>query len=410
MAERCFRLSVSPEAAPEVRRVLELGGRSSLAELHGVILRAYDLTGPEARELYGFFTSGRFWDAASAYLDPRVEGRRADRALLFRLNLRVDSRIAYLLGFERERRFVVSVLDVTEVTAPVAEPRVIEQEGDLASLPDVPPAELAEQDPPELSGLVQLAEAFLDVDDQLEPYADALAAARARSEPWDNEELLGEGLEAFKASAPAPRALPIEALTIFRTAAREALQLVEALRGQRRVFGQLDDWLLSRALGPRLLDLPRSLSLVGETELGLSLARAMTFIDPELLKGDIAVILAEAGRRDAALAQVDALLTDARDVALVEAKAGDTYRALGEPASAEAYYRRALEAAKAPSERLHALLRLVTCLTDSGRDAEASALLAQARQEREPEPKPAVGRNEPCPCGSGKKYKKCHGA
>ena len=23
---------------------------------------------------------------------------------------------------------------------------------------------------------------------------------------------------------------------------------------------------------------------------------------------------------------------------------------------------------------------------------------------------PKVGRNEPCPCGSGKKFKKCHGA
>ena len=23
---------------------------------------------------------------------------------------------------------------------------------------------------------------------------------------------------------------------------------------------------------------------------------------------------------------------------------------------------------------------------------------------------PQVGRNDPCPCGSGKKYKKCHGA
>jgi len=23
---------------------------------------------------------------------------------------------------------------------------------------------------------------------------------------------------------------------------------------------------------------------------------------------------------------------------------------------------------------------------------------------------PKVGRNEPCPCGSGQKYKKCHGA
>src|SRR5436190_7166712 len=33
-------------------------------------------------------------------------------------------------------------------------------------------------------------------------------------------------------------------------------------------------------------------------------------------------------------------------------------------------------------------------------------------QEAEPPPAPAgkVGRNDPCPCGSGKKYKKCHGA
>ncbi|WP_415164049.1 SEC-C metal-binding domain-containing protein, partial [Ottowia sp.] len=23
---------------------------------------------------------------------------------------------------------------------------------------------------------------------------------------------------------------------------------------------------------------------------------------------------------------------------------------------------------------------------------------------------PRVGRNDPCPCGSGKKYKQCHGA
>jgi uncharacterized protein YchJ len=30
------------------------------------------------------------------------------------------------------------------------------------------------------------------------------------------------------------------------------------------------------------------------------------------------------------------------------------------------------------------------------------------RQVRRDEPK--VGRNDPCPCGSGKKYKKCHGA
>ena len=30
------------------------------------------------------------------------------------------------------------------------------------------------------------------------------------------------------------------------------------------------------------------------------------------------------------------------------------------------------------------------------------------RQVKRDEPK--VGRNDPCPCGSGRKYKKCHGA
>jgi uncharacterized protein YecA (UPF0149 family) len=36
----------------------------------------------------------------------------------------------------------------------------------------------------------------------------------------------------------------------------------------------------------------------------------------------------------------------------------------------------------------------------------------EAEEEAAPPPKPASstpGRNDPCPCGSGKKYKKCHG-
>jgi preprotein translocase subunit SecA len=38
---------------------------------------------------------------------------------------------------------------------------------------------------------------------------------------------------------------------------------------------------------------------------------------------------------------------------------------------------------------------------------QAQTLAAQASA---PQPAwPSVGRNEPCPCGSGKKYKQCHG-
>src|SRR6478735_5830058 len=34
---------------------------------------------------------------------------------------------------------------------------------------------------------------------------------------------------------------------------------------------------------------------------------------------------------------------------------------------------------------------------------------AEAKGETVRRDKPKVGRNDPCPCGSGKKYKKCHG-
>ncbi len=33
-----------------------------------------------------------------------------------------------------------------------------------------------------------------------------------------------------------------------------------------------------------------------------------------------------------------------------------------------------------------------------------------AALKRQASAKGKVGRNDPCPCGSGKKYKKCHGA
>jgi len=48
----------------------------------------------------------------------------------------------------------------------------------------------------------------------------------------------------------------------------------------------------------------------------------------------------------------------------------------------------------------------------SGRSAPSPARVggddAAVKTVRRDEPK--VGRNDPCPCGSGKKYKKCHGA
>ena len=44
-----------------------------------------------------------------------------------------------------------------------------------------------------------------------------------------------------------------------------------------------------------------------------------------------------------------------------------------------------------------------------GRGAEGGVSGAQQRQSQVVRTQPKVGRNDPCPCGSGKKYKQCCG-
>ena len=53
---------------------------------------------------------------------------------------------------------------------------------------------------------------------------------------------------------------------------------------------------------------------------------------------------------------------------------------------------------------------LRTALAPSPVLAASSPGATAAGQGISPRAKPNVGRNDPCPCGSGKKYKKCHGA
>jgi preprotein translocase subunit SecA len=47
----------------------------------------------------------------------------------------------------------------------------------------------------------------------------------------------------------------------------------------------------------------------------------------------------------------------------------------------------------------------------AGAGAAGAAASADAEAAKEPvrRERPKVGRNDPCPCGSGKKYKRCHG-
>ena len=58
------------------------------------------------------------------------------------------------------------------------------------------------------------------------------------------------------------------------------------------------------------------------------------------------------------------------------------------------------------------LERLADVCEEQGRKNEAAELRKEAKRNAAPTrvTKPKIGRNEPCPCGSGKKFKKCCGA
>jgi len=161
--------------------------------------------------------------------------------------------------------------------------------------------------------------------------------------------------------------------------ARAALELGHKLAGDFALLGRVLERLGDQTLLDRLLDLPLALAHSGETELSVSLAKSLLFLAPDKLNGDLAVALALANRRDEALAQIEKNLAGASDIVIAEAKAGDVYRALGEPDAAEAYYRRSFAEAKSALERAEAVLRITSLLIDTGREADARAFVAEQR-------------------------------
>ena len=85
MVHRVFRLSISPERAPEVRRVIDFDGRCTLHDVHEAIQRELEL---DEDHLYAFYLSGRYFDRSSEHslsYDSRYDSQRS---LLFRLKLK----------------------------------------------------------------------------------------------------------------------------------------------------------------------------------------------------------------------------------------------------------------------------------------------------------------------------------
>ncbi|NBW55968.1 MAG: preprotein translocase subunit SecA, partial [Betaproteobacteria bacterium] len=61
------------------------------------------------------------------------------------------------------------------------------------------------------------------------------------------------------------------------------------------------------------------------------------------------------------------------------------------------------------ADQLEEKAEAISNITYSAPDETGAAQVFAGKASEALGPVPAVGRNEPCPCGSGKKYKHCHG-
>lgn|GEM_PF-1035527 len=402
MSNRIFRLSISPEDFPEVRRVIDFDGRHTLHDVHELMHSTLSIG--DSDHLYAFFLSGRYWDRDSEYVDPRTDGARADRAMLFRLKLRPGQEFVYLYDYGEEHRFSLTVVSVSEAPAPLLEPMIVESIGEAPVSPDGPDfehegfddeqqdeqpegdreeqVEEPEHRDPELREPLKLAAAVLKQIDALDPAEEDTAMERARPQ--------------------------------LRELAESTLAFLTAIDGRLKLLSVIDRE-CELELVQELLGIPRRLSEARETALAVDVAEALKFCAPDDMNGEVAIAYAAAGERERALARVLTNLETATEPFIAENKAGDVYRALGEYDAAEAYYRRGMAIAQSPTDRQEAALHVASLMIETGREADAAAFVAEQRAaltapgKNRAQPLPAVGRNEPCPCGSGKKYKKCHG-
>jgi len=191
-----------------------------------------------------------------------------------------------------------------------------------------------------------------------------------------------------------------------------------ANKNPENLFDEISDG-FSADLQLWLLELPWELANDGFIDEAVAIAEKYSFLDPGNMRGDIGQILADNGRCQEALTQVEENLKDLSDDTWVIIKAGDVYDTCGQPERAIDLYLQARELTDDEFTLEGVYERLIPLYERMGKDKEKKALedmqAKEIQEEMDFEPAASyspssfgkMGRNEPCPCGSGKKYKKC---
>lgn len=205
----------------------------------------------------------------------------------------------------------------------------------------------------------------------------------------------------------------------------EFLSLNNGLQKQEILDGLSNKY--NYALLSWLIELPLELAGDGFVDQAVETARRYAFADPQNFLGDLGWILANAGRCEEAFSQIEENLKNYPDDPWMVIKAGDVLDICGQAKRAERLYHQALDMTEDTYTQDGAIERLVPLYEQWGKTEKIEELkkrfppVQAYRVDREKgtptvDPgspslaqtkKPKIGRNDPCPCGSGKKFKKC---
>jgi len=412
---RAYLVAVYAEAKPHRPGLIELESRSTLGELDEAIRRLYSL---RRTQTASFFLSRTKWDERTEF--PMTGPHELSDVEVGRLGLARASRFLYLHNRPSgDAWFELVVMSVAQAIPRFGYPRLISEDRDDHQ-------SRGRDGNPELGA------------EDASLLAEFLAPIRKQ-------------LEAEETPSVAPEVLAL------------AVRVVGWVKRSPERLEVLDEAVGAMIL-PWLLDVLGHLVRQGHIDEARSLARELEPADAAC-QVEYLEALVDVGHAARARSETEAALQRLGTSPGFVINAGEVYRSLGDSDSAEACYRTALARVAMPGcQRADAVHGLRELLVEEGRTLEARELEARwpdsarphvdaeedhghgpqccacgageetpdgadlgddlyledggggrapgeplARSEepgtRRPEAK--VGRNEPCPCGSGKKFKKC---
>jgi tetratricopeptide (TPR) repeat protein len=404
-------------------RRIECTHSQTLGDLHQAIQSAFEL---DNDHLYSFFLNNQAWDLWFDYGGPgtnRVRYHAVD-AVLGDLPLKINKRFLYLFDFGDELRYEVKVVGEGLVDSTLSYPRLIDGEGMAPPQYDSFDEDSNEHSEnarhgsaPHADGCIESVPAHPGLQALVPVVRRCLKSHFQRRHPELDVEEIDEFYPAAKDCQPATLQEEHEA----------ALAVVEQSGGDMMLIHSHIEHAVDDNVWNWLGDLPRDLSDEGHHADAVSLADRLVGVWPnERISNDLPLMLARTGDQCRATLAVDRNLAEFPDDTETLISAGQALEILGENERAVTVYRDALAWAGAKIDRRDEIVSaLIALLERMGRVDTVEQVKQAERQMRlefqqamAPSPKvsqtfrrdkPKVGRNDPCPCGSGKKHKKCCG-